>query len=188
MASKPRNPNALPASPNSGAPSPHAASAPARPHAGLIGASVVLGAIALFLSSASLREIFVAVNHVKFVPDEAEILNWDFAPGRASDPRARVVSSGEEIQINRYFIMDLDQAKALEREGKLEGHRTPVFYFPPVSPWSTVDSVVAFRVQSPEQFELGFSIGLPLSNLVLAIFSVLLFKRGLRRSPGRDRY
>lgn len=130
----------------------------------------------------------MAVNHAKFVPDEAQILNWDFAPGRASDPRARIVSSGEEIQIDRYFIMDLDQAKALSREGRLEGHRAPVFYFPPASPWLTVDRVVAFRVQSPEQFALGFSAGLPLTNLALAILSVLLFKRGLRRSPGRNYY
>lgn len=135
--------------------------------------------------SASLREIFVEVNRAKFVPDGAVILNWDFASARVSNPRARIVSSGEEIQIDRYILMDLDEAKRLESAGKLEGYRAPVFYFPPTSPWSTVDNIVAFRVQSPEQFGLGFSVSLVVSNLVLAVLSVVLFRRGLRRPSGR---
>jgi hypothetical protein len=137
------------------------ASPPApKPHAGLIAASLVSGTIATFMLSASVREILVAVNRAKFVPDEAVILTWDFAPARASTPRARIVSSGEEILVDRYWIMDPDDAQALERDGKLEGHRTPVFYFPPAPPWSTIDNIVAFRVQSAEQFQLGFSAGL----------------------------
>lgn len=143
-----------------------------------------MGAIALFLLSSSLREILLAVNYAGFAPDEAEILNWDFAPGRASDPRARIVSSGEEFRIDRYFILDLDQATALEREGKLEGHRAPVYYYPPSQPWSTFDSIVAFRIQSKEQFEQGFSAGLPIANLVLAVLSIMLFNRGRRPSRG----
>jgi hypothetical protein len=71
------------------------------------------------------------------------------------------VSSNEEILIDRYT--------------------TPVFYFPPTAPWSTVDNIVAFRVLSPEAFALGFSAGVPVSNLVLAVLSVVLFRRGLRR-------
>ena len=161
---------------------PAAPSPPAtKPHAGFIAASLISGALALFMVSASLREIFVAVNRAKLVPDEAVILNWDFAPARASDPRARIVSSGEEIQIDRHPIMDLDHAKALERDGTLEGHRTPVFYFPPTPPWSTIDNIVAFRIQAPEQFQLRFSAGLLVSNLVLAVLSAVLFRRGLRR-------
>lgn len=173
MASGPASPSPMPAEPSTPT---------SKPHAGLITASLVSGAIALFLVSASLREILVEVNRTKFVPDGAVILNWDFGAARASDPRARIVSSGEEIQINRYTIMDLDHAKSLERDSKLEGHLTPVFYFPPAPPWPTVDRIIAFRVQSPEQFELGFSAGLLLSNLVLAVLTVVLFRRGLRRS------
>ena len=50
--------------------------------------------------------------------------------------------------------MDAAHAQALDREGKLEGYRVPVYYLPPRSPWSTIDDVIAFRIQSPEQFEL----------------------------------
>ncbi|MCC7236774.1 MAG: hypothetical protein IT163_15795 [Bryobacterales bacterium] len=155
-----------------------------KPHAGLVAASLISGALALFMVSASLRGIFVAVNRAKFVPDEAVILNWDFAERRVSDPRARIVSSGEEVQIDRYNFMELDEAQALENAGKLEGHRTPVFYLPPASPWSTADNFVAFRIQSPEQFALGFPAGLLVANLLLAVLSVVLFRRGLRRASG----
>jgi hypothetical protein len=62
-----------PASPSSrpALPSPPAA----KPHAGPIAASLISGAIALFMVSASLREIFVAVNRAKFAPDAAVILS-----------------------------------------------------------------------------------------------------------------
>lgn len=168
---------------------PHPRKAPAtpsapKPHAGLIAASLICGTLALFMTSASLRGILVAVNRAKFTPDEAVILNWDFAERRATNPRARIVSSGEEIQIDRYNFMEPAKAQALEKEGKLEGHRAPVFYFPPASPWSAADQFLAFRIQSPEQFALGFPVGLLVMNLVLAFLSVLLFRRGLRRSPG----
>jgi hypothetical protein len=97
------------------------------------------------------------------------------------------VSSGEEIPIERHTIMDRDHAKALERDGKLEGHQTPVFYRPPTTPWSTIDNIVAFRVPSPEQFELGFSAGVPASNVLLGVLSVVLFRRALRASGPRAR-
>jgi len=164
----------------------HPPSPATTPHAGFIAASLVSGAIALFMLSASFTEVFVAINRAKFVPDEAVILSWDFAPARASTPRGRVVSSGEEILIDRYWIMDPEQAMELERAGKLEGHRTPVLYLPPTPPWSTIDNIVAFRIQTPEQFGLGFSPGLPVSNIALAVLSVVLFRRGLRRPAGTD--
>ena len=75
--------------------------------------------------SASLREIFVAINRTEYVRDQAVILTWDFAPARASSPRGMIVSSSEEFLIDRVWIIDPDHAQALDREGKLEGYRVP---------------------------------------------------------------
>lgn len=143
-----------------------------------------MGALALVLFvNASLREALVQVNRARFVATQAEVVSWHFAPARASSPRARVVSTGEEFLIEHRFIMDLDRAKALAREGKLEGHRTPVYYLPPSSPWSALDPVIPFRILAPEELERGFWFGLPLVNAALAWLAVSLFRRGL--APAR---
>lgn len=151
-----------------------------RAHAGLIGAGLIAGALALFLSGASLRELLVEVNRARFVPAQAEVVSWGFAPGRASSGRARVVSTGEEFLVEHRYIMDLGRAQALAQAGQLEGHRTPVYYLPATAPWSALDHVIPFRILEPEQFELGFSPGLPLANAALAWLAVVLVRRGLR--------
>lgn len=153
-----------------------------RAHAGFIGAGLVAGALSLFLLSSTLGVMLVEINRSRFQRDQAEVLSWGFAPARAGSPRARVVSTGEEFLLEHRVIMDLDHAKALAGEGRLQGHRTPVYYLPAASPWTSLDRLIPFRVLAPEQFELGFSPVLPLANVALVWLSVVLLRRGLPRT------
>jgi hypothetical protein len=150
------------------------------PRPGLIAAGLICAAIAVFMTLPSLKMIATALTHDRFVLDELRILNYDTTPGKGPKSGSGViVSSGEQFAIYNRWLIEHDRAAELGRTGALAGHRVPVRYLPPSPFWSAVDRVVEFRVQLPEQFDLGLSVGFLATHVVFLAMGIVLFRRGL---------
>lgn len=144
-------------------------------------AGLILAILALFMAPMSLRELCVYVNRSDFVPDELQ-LEFFKPPGKGRGSsgwlEGRIVSTGEPYRTDRWQVVGLDRLHELSREGRLQGHRVPVWYLPKHGFWSTIDKINPFRVQAPEEFEQGLPSGLIAANVVIALGCVLLIRRG----------
>lgn len=150
----------------------------------MIAASLISAAIAVFMTLPSLRMIATALTHDRFVLDELRILNYDTTPGKGpKSASGAIISSGEQFAIYNRGLIEHDRVTELERTGALESHRLPVRYLPPSPFWSAVDTVVEFRVQSPEQFDLGLSVGFLATHVAFVALAIVLFRRGLAGRP-----
>jgi hypothetical protein len=143
-------------------------------------AGLVMAVVALFMAPMSLREFCTSVNRRDFVLDELQLEHFSDASGGDSSAsvEGHFVSTGE-----RYFpdvsIVGLDRLRELKRVNKVEGYRVPVRYLPKRGGfWAGVDRVNQFRVRTPEDFDDGFPAGLVAANLVVAVASILLIRRG----------
>jgi hypothetical protein len=144
-------------------------------------AGLLLALAALFMAPMSLRETCTLATRGRFVLDEYQLDFFSEDRGPHSSPwvEGRLVSTGERYVIHRMDIVGgLDLLLRLAREHRLEGRRVAVRYLPAGGFWFALDRVNPFRVQSPEEFDLGFPTGLVLSNLAIAVLSFALIRRG----------
>jgi hypothetical protein len=144
-------------------------------------AGLILAVMALFMAPMPVRELCTYLNRGDYVRDELQLEY--FNPGSGGDSSAwlegRIVSTQEPYRTDRMDVAGgLNRLQALSREHKLEGHRVPVWYLPKRGIWSTIDKLNEFRVRSPEEFAQGLPAGLIAANVVIALASVLLIRRG----------
>lgn len=146
---------------------------------GPMAAGLILAVLALFMAPMSVRELCAYANRGDFVRDE--LLLEYFNPGSGGDSawlEGRIASTGELFRTDRMEVIHLDPLRELSRQGRLQGHRVPVWYLPKRGFWSLMDKASPFRVLSPEEFEQGLPAGLIAANLVIGCASVLLIRRG----------
>jgi len=141
-------------------------------------AGLIMAVLALSMAPMSLRELCTSVNRRDFVPDELRLEHFSEAGGDSPSLEARLVSTGERYRPDT-SVVGLDRLRELSRGGKVEGYRVPVRYLPGRGGfWAGVDRINQFRVRTPEDFDDGFPAGLVAANLVVAIASILLIRRG----------
>ena len=145
---------------------------------GAMAAGLLTAVLALFMAPMSLREFCTSVNLRDFVPDELRLEHFSEAGGDSPALEARLVSMGERYRPDT-SVVGLDRLRELSREGKVEGYRVPVRYLPGRGGfWAGVDRVNQFRVRTPEDFDDGFPAVLVAANLVIAMASIFLIRRG----------
>jgi hypothetical protein len=141
-------------------------------------AGLIMAVLTLFMAPMSLREFCTSVNRRDFVPDELQLERFSEAGGDSPSLEARLVTTGEHYRPDT-SIVGLDRLRELSRGGKVEGYRVPVRYLPKSGGfWAGVDRVNQFRVRTPDDFDDGFPAGLVAANLVIAMASILLIRRG----------
>jgi len=141
-------------------------------------AGLLTAVLTLFMAPMSLRELCTSVNRSDFIPDELQLEHFSEAGGDSPALEARLVSTGESYRPDT-SVVGLDRLRELSRRGEVEGYRVPVRYLPGRGGfWAGVDRINQFRVRKPEDFDGGFPAGLVAANLVIAVASILLIRRG----------
>lgn len=156
----------------------------ARP--GLVAAGLILGAFALFLTPLSVREICTAFARDGFVRDELEL--GHYSQGRSPSITGRMLSTGEVITTRRTYLVGEQKLGELRDAGAIEGYRAPVWYLPAQGGlWYYADRVNEFRVQSPDEFDLGFSPAVLAINIGLFAAAAFFVRRGIKpRNPAAE--
>lgn len=151
-----------------------------RGRTGPMAAGLLLAVVTLFMAPMSIREVCTSFNGSDFVKDELEL--EEFRPSRGGHSEdwltGHIVSTGEPFATDRTNLVGLDRLRDLSREGKLVGYRVPIWYLPKHGVWPAIDWINPFRVRSPEDFAQGFPAGLVAANVLFAVISVFLIRRG----------
>jgi hypothetical protein len=157
---------------------------------GLLALGLVMTAVALFIAPLAVRSLCILINRGAFIQDAFEI-EFLHEGSRASSRRleGRIVSSGERFVTKRIDLVGDEQRRQLAAQGRIPGHRLPVWYLPRRGVWAWIDRVADFRLLSPEEFEtpLAFDVGFPAFNIAFALGGALLVRREIRRALKESR-
>jgi len=142
---------------------------------------LLLGVLALFMFPMSVRESSTHLNRRDFVLDDLVLLQFHEEGGEGANTfvEGRLSSTEERYVTDRLSIVGLDLLRQLEREKRTKGFKAPVRYLPKQGQfWPAVDRINQFRVLSREEFDHGFPAWMVAANIVFAILSVFLIRRG----------
>jgi len=157
---------------------------------GLLALGLVMTAVALFIAPLTVRSLCILINRGGFVQDAFEI-EFLHEGTRVSSRtlEGRIVSSGERFVTKRIDLIGGEQRRQLAAQGRIPGHRFPVWYLPRRGVWAGIDGVVDFRLLSPEEFEtpLAFVLGFAAFNIAFALGGALLVRREIRRALKESR-
>ena len=157
---------------------------------GLLALGLVMTAVALFMAPVTVRDLCILINRGGFVQDAFEI-EFLHEGSRASSRRleGRIVSSGERFVTNRIDLVGGEQRRQLAAQGRIPGHRLPVWYLPRRGVWAGIDQVIDFRLLSPEEFEMAptFDVVFAAFNIAFALGGALLVRREIRRALKESR-
>ena len=127
---------------------------------------LLLAVLAVMMLEQSGRWLLTAMSRASFVRNEFEITNLRDQPGRGGfGYGGRVVSTGETVASKSSIIVSLERLRELDAAGAIPGARVPIYYLPPRQPWTALDYAIAFRVQSPDDFEIDASVWLSSTRL-----------------------
>jgi hypothetical protein len=151
-----------------------------------MGCGLLMAVLALFAAPATLRLLCMELNRGAYVADELEL--EFFQEGRGDSDtvvEGHLVSTGERYRTtSRSDLFGMERLRALEREHRVVGARAAVWYLPPRDGWRTIDRVNPFRVLPPSEFDSGVPTAAVVAlNLLLAVGSILLIRRGLGPKP-----
>ena len=149
-----------------------------------MGCGLLLAILTLFMAPATLRYVCAELNRDAYVADELE-LEFYRESSHMSDAivEGHIVSTGERFRTDRTDLVGLDRLRALARDHAIEGARAPVWYLPTQGAWKTVDRVVSFRVLAPGEFEGPPTWAIAAVNVLIAVGSILLIRRGVGPKP-----
>jgi hypothetical protein len=157
---------------------------------GLLALGLVMTVVAVFIAPVTVRSLCILINRGGFVQDAFEI-EFLHEGTRASSRtlEGRIVSSGERFVTKRIDLVGDEQRRQLTAQGRIPGHRLPVWYLPRRGVWAWVDRVADFRLLSPEEFEtpLAFDVGFAAFNIAFALGGALLVRREIRRALKESR-
>jgi len=157
---------------------------------GLLALGLVMTVVAVFIAPVTVRSLCILINRGGFVQDAFEI-EFLHEGTRASSRtlEGRIVSSGERFVTKRIDLVGDEQRRQLAAQGRIPGHRLPVWYLPRRGVWAWVDRVADFRLLSPEEFEtpLAFDVGFAAFNIAFALGGALLVRREIRRALKESR-
>jgi hypothetical protein len=157
---------------------------------GLLALGLVMTVVAVFIAPVTVRSLCILINRGGYVQDAFEI-EFLHEGTRASSRtlEGRIVSSGERFVTKRIDLVGDEQRRQLTAQGRIPGHRLPVWYLPRRGVWAWVDRVADFRLLSPEEFEtpLAFDVGFAAFNIAFALGGALLVRREIRRALKESR-
>jgi hypothetical protein len=158
-----------------------------KPWAFLVG--IVLAPLALFLAEATLREIFIGLHRDDYVRDVLEVSSLS-SPDDEASLHGQIASTGESFTVPVSVVGPdfLDRFRELQREGRMKGHRVPVWYLPQATPWwwwGASKARVINVSQSGDRFGV-WRIAVAI-NVPLAVGSVFLILHGLKQIRVRER-
>jgi hypothetical protein len=145
-------------------------------------AGLLLAVASLFMIPMSVREVCTLVNRNDFILDELQLDSYSESSGNDSPVlEGHLISTGERYVFDYVSIVGLDRLRQLQREKAVEGYRLTVRYLPRQKGlWAMIDRASQFRVRSLEDFDQGFPAGLVAANIVIAVLSIVLIRRGVR--------
>ena len=151
---------------------------------------LILGTLALFMLTASLRVCLMALHRGDYVRDELELEYFSDGAGRSPTGNSvggHIVTTGEHFSVGTQLI-GLERLRGLAREKKIEGYRAPVYYIPNPGSWKRVLSIAGARIMSPDEFESSPKVMIVFVSLNLAFAwgSIVLIRRGVGKAPPRS--
>lgn len=148
-----------------------------------MGGGLALTLVALFMAMLTLRETWTQINLSGFVRTEFVVTGYQEGTGDSDAVMSvRVVSSGEQFERVSESFVGVDAVRKLKKEGRLKGHRAPVWYLKGAGHWDKVDRVMPFRLQSVDEFgavSYWFLLG---SNLLVGAVAFFLIRWASPRS------
>jgi hypothetical protein len=147
---------------------------------------ILLAFVTLCLAQATLREIYIGRHRDRYVRDEL-VVSSITNPHDDTYLGGEMASSGDFVWVPGSVAgPGFNRLRELQREGRIKGHRIPVWYLPEETPW-WLSGATPVRLIHISQFEDRFggwrtavAITIP-----LAIVNVLLILYGLRQIGGR---
>jgi hypothetical protein len=147
---------------------------------------ILLAFLTLAFAHATLRAIYIGLHRDDYVRDELVVSSMS-SPFEDTYLGGQIASGGESVWVpGEVAGPDFNRLRELQREGRIKGHRIPVWYLPQETPWWLSGSNQV-RVIHVSQFEgpfSGWSIGVAITA-PMAIVSVLLLLYGLKQIGGR---
>lgn len=139
-----------------------------------------MAVVSLMMIEQSARWLLTSATRAEFVADEFQIDYLRDQPGRGGFAYGgRIVSSGETVHTTVTNIVSIERLRELQAAGAIPGAREPVRYLASLSGVAALDAVFAFRIQSPDTFEID-AAGWVVVNVLFAAGAVWLIRRGVR--------
>src|SRR5262245_19811557 len=140
-------------------------------------AGIVFATLALFGATATLRAIFIDAHRGDYVRDELVVETLDSDGGLMF---GQIASTEEDVQVDPR-VLGLDRARQMQREGRLKGHRFPIWYLPNAAS-RTWWGVGLYHVQVLPEDGFGAWPTAVAINVALALCSLVLIRCGLKKN------
>ena len=150
-------------------------------HRGWFATGMIVAVVTLFVLPWTVREMATAATAGRFVATEFVVDTYSVATEGSDFVRGRIEATGERYGTDRLSILGGPRLEELGRAGRAEGYRAHVRYLPPGGPWTLLDRVVPFRVQSQDEFGQTSPVGLLGITMALAAVSLWSLRRGTGR-------